>query len=144
MKIVKLYILIIVFFPFCVFSQQERVRYPFNEVVVSLNKVPTVNSIEVGYYGCGFGINRRLRDSEVFGFVFGIHFNHSKQFVLRMDNTKSTSYYDIFYNFNSILIPWNVRFKLGEKKKVFFEAGCYVESLISSKTSFIYSGTTPI
>ena len=62
--------------PFCLFSQQDKMKFPFNEVILSINKTPNYAEGQLGYLGFGAGINRRYRNESSIGFVMGIHYNY--------------------------------------------------------------------
>jgi hypothetical protein len=57
--------------PFCLFSQQDKMKFPFNEVILSINKTPNYAEGQLGYLGFGAVINRRYRDERSIGFVMG-------------------------------------------------------------------------
>ena len=125
------------------FSQKEKLKFPFNEAVLSMNKTPDFSSSHEGYYGFGFGLNRSLRDTNRVGVIVGIHFNHTRQYVNGASGGRFASFQDILFNINTLTIPYSVRFKMGKKNRLFFELGAHLDILVFSKTSYIYSGYLP-
>ena len=96
---------------FCLegFSQEEKFKFPFNKAVVSINKTPT-RRYKKCYYRFGLGMNRSFRDSNKIGFVMGIHYNRTSQYV--DDNyyyaIHGMSYEsEVTYIFNTITVPFS-------------------------------------
>tara|TARA_B110000037_G_C16900516_1_gene416014 strand:+ start:67 stop:759 length:693 start_codon:yes stop_codon:yes gene_type:complete len=139
MKIVKFYILVFGFMPFCLFSQQDKMKFPFNEVILSINKTPNYAEGQLGYLGFGAGINRRYRDQSSIGFVMGIHYNYSSQYLDGYQSSRAGYHSDITYTFHTISIPVTWRYKFGNDENIFFEVGGSFDIIPVYKKSYTYT-----
>ena len=142
MRLILTFFLISIF-SFSTFSQNEKLKFPFNEVVASVNKIPDFNSSHRGYYGFGIGLNRSLRDSNRLGVIIGVHFTHTKQSLDYIYRHHQISYTDVFLNINSLSIPYYLRFKMGKKKRFFVELGVDLDLIFASNTTYSYYGFEP-
>jgi len=130
-------------FSFSTFSQNEKLKFPFNEVVASLNKTPNLSSSHTGYFGFGVGLNRSFRDSNRLGVVIGVHFTHTRQHLDYVSRYRQVGFNDVFLNINTLSIPYYLRFKMGKKKSFFVELGVDLDLIFASNTTYSYYGFEP-
>lgn len=146
MKIKKqLVVLGLLFLPALFFSQEKsKWKLPFNEVVLSVNKTPNYAEGQIGYSGFGAGLNRRFRDSSRVGFIMGIHYIFSSQYLDSYQSSRAGIHSDITYSFHSISFPIGWRFKFGENKKLFIELGANLDVIPIYQKSYTFTSFSPL
>ena len=141
-------VFIIIFIIVCrnVFSQistkQSKTIYLVEEYLISLNRTEQENDInEQGATGFGFGLFHLFSVDPSADLVLGTEFNKT---MYLSDYLKSGFVYygnaDLKYNINRLSIPLGVRYYFGDRVKVFFEIGSFLDiNLKSTRKGYGYN-----
>jgi len=140
-----LFVLAILFFSLnSVFSQKKSNPLFFNEITLSVNRTMIDNSNSEGKFGFGAGLYRTWMDSSWFNLVTGISYNKTSQFRnSAFIGSHFSSVSDITFNIHSVSIPVLLRFNVGQKTKLFFEIGQFLEFDIAGNSHATYTTQLP-
>lgn len=104
----------------------------FDEASISFNRTDLKDDNTENRNGFGLGVYHSFFAKSTINLTFGVEYNRTNQFKHSMYQGHYAHSTDITYNLNMISFPVGVRLNIGNKIKVFAEAGGYADLVIKS------------
>jgi hypothetical protein len=105
----------------------EKLIFPLNEFNLSINKSDLKDDNTENRYGFGLGMYHSFRSNNIVNIVLGIEYNMTSQFKKYMTMGITSHIEDVTYHLNDLSIPLLIRINYGNKTKLFFETGPFLD-----------------
>lgn len=109
----------------------------FDEANISFNRTDLEDDNTENRSGFGLGVYHSFFAKSRVNINFGVEYNRTNQFKKNMYVGHYAHSTDISYNLNMVSFPVGIRLNIGNKMKVFLEAGGYADLMIKSSSKGI-------
>lgn len=121
-----------------IYAQEKTKKFFFNELHLSVNRTDVANDNTENRLGYGVALHREGKKGAYLSKVFGIEYNKTSQFYDLGDVDKSTTLYNVEYDYHALTFLGMLRFTYGQKLKLVAHTGIYGDLGLSAN----YEGET--
>ena len=121
-----------------VYAQKKAKHFFFNEVHLSVNRTDVANENRENRFGYGVALYKEGKKGTYVSKVFGIEYNKISQLYNVGDVDKSTTLYDVEYDYHALTFLGMMRFAYGQNIKLVAHTGIYGDLGLSAN----YKGET--